>query len=89
MAQASETAITFTAETDAQNVKVGDTVSVSVNMSEYNNIGALTLYVNYDSTALEIVDAQTNNAFGYEEFNTAFGSGKLAYLTASASPKIP
>ena len=87
LAQASDNAITFTAETDAQNVKVGDTVSVSVNMSEYNNLGALTLYVNYDSTALEIVDVQTNNAFGYEEFNTDYGSGKLAYLIASLDTK--
>ena len=87
LAQASDCAITFTAETDAQNVKVGDTVSVSVNMSEYNNLGALTLYVNYDSTALEILDVQTNNAFGYEEFNTDYGSGKLAYLIASLDTK--
>ena len=87
LAQATDSAITFSAETDAKNVKVGDTVSVSVNMSEYNNLGALTLYVNYDSTALEIVDVQTNNAFGYEEFNTDYGSGKLAYLIASLDTK--
>ena len=87
LAQASDSAITFSAETDAKNVKVGDTISVSVNMSEYRKLGALTLVVNYDSTSLKILDVQSKNAFGYEEFNTDYGSGKLAYLIASLDTK--
>ena len=87
LAQASETAITFSAETDAKNVKAGDTVSVDICMSENSVVAALTLVVNYDNTALKILDVKTNNAFGYEEFNTAYGNNKLAFLTASASPK--
>ncbi len=87
LAQATDSAITFSVETDATSAKAGDIVNVSVNMSEYSKLGALTLVVNFDNTALKVIDVQSKRALGYEEFNTAFGGNKFAYLTISADFK--
>lgn len=87
LAQATDSAITFSAETDVISAKAGDIVNVDICMSENSVVAALTLIVNYDNTALKILNVQSKEAFGYEEFNTAYGDNQLAYLTASANPK--
>ncbi len=87
LAHASDNTITFSAETDKVDAKAGDIVNVDICMSENSVVAALTLVVNYDNTALKIVDVKSKEAFGYEEFNTAYGENQLAYLTASANPK--
>ena len=88
LAHASDNTVTFSAETDVVSAKAGDIVNVDICMSENSVVAALTLIVNYDNTALKILNVQSKEAFGYEEFNTAYGNNKLAYLTASANPKI-
>lgn len=87
LAHASDNTITFSAEADKVDAKAGDIVNVDICMSENSVVAALTLIVNYDNTALKILNVQSKEAFGYEEFNTAYGNNKLAYLTASANPK--
>lgn len=87
LAHASDNTVTFSAETDVVSAKAGDIVNVDICMSENSIVAALTLIVNYDNTALKILNVQSKEAFGYEEFNTAYGNNKLAYLTASANPK--
>lgn len=87
LAYASDSAITFSAEADTESAKLGDIINVDVCMSENSAVAALTLIVNYDNTALKILNVQSKEAFGYEEFNTVYGNNKLAYLTASANPK--
>lgn len=87
LAHASDNTVTFSAETDVVSAKAGDIVNVDIRMSENSVVAALTLIVNYDNTALKILNVQSKEAFGYEEFNTAYGNNKLAYLTASATPK--
>ena len=87
LAHASDNTITFSAEADKVDAKAGDIVNVDICMSENSVVAALTLVVNYDNTALKIVDVKSKEAFGYEEFNTAYGENQLAYLTASANPK--
>ena len=87
LAHASDNTVTFSAETDVVSAKAGDIVNVDICMSENSVVAALTLIVNYDNTALKILNVQSKEAFGYEEFNTAYGNNKLAYLTASANPK--
>lgn len=87
LAHASDNTVTFSAQTDVVSAKAGDIVNVDICMSENSVVAALTLIVNYDNTALKILNVQSKEAFGYEEFNTAYGNNKLAYLTASANPK--
>ncbi|MBQ4645256.1 MAG: leucine-rich repeat protein [Clostridia bacterium] len=87
LAHASDNTITFSAEADKVDAKAGDIVNVDVCMSENSIVAALTLIVNYDNTALKILNVQSKEAFGYEEFNTAYGNNQFAYLTASANPK--
>ena len=87
LAHASDNKLTFSAEADKVDAKAGDIVNVDICMSENSVVAALTLVVNYDNTALKIVDVKSKEAFGYEEFNTAYGENQLAYLTASANPK--
>lgn len=87
LAHASDTTVTFSAVADKVDAKAGDIVNVDVCMSENSVVAALTLVVNYDNSALKIIDVKSKEAFGYEEFNTAYGENQLAYLTASANPK--
>lgn len=53
-------AITLTVET-VENASRGDEVTVSVVASEAENIGAMTVRIGYDETALEYVSHQGNN----------------------------
>lgn len=77
----------LTAKSSASKANVGDKITVTVDLSEKSDLGALTFYLNYDSSCYEYVTGslKAGGLFAMEEINDkTAGSLKYTAMTGTS-----
>jgi hypothetical protein len=64
---------------------VGDTVSVPIRALNLQNVGSISLSINYDSSVLDFVGVK-NDSVGFSQVNAAGGKVNLAWFASNNTP---
>lgn len=78
--------VTMTISADVSDIKAGDTVTVSVVLSENSKLNYFTIDLVYDNNVLEYSSHTVNSAYGNVVSNAAYAENKIRVVAANTEP---
>ncbi len=78
--------VTMTISTDVSDMKVGDTITVSVVLSENSKLNYFTIDLVYDNNVLEYSSHTVNDVYGNVVSNGAYAENKIRVVAANTEP---